>query len=272
MSDITTAEAYQEAAQTAANPESEATEAPTSGTASADTYTVKVNGEELEVTLEELQAGFMRQADYTRKTTDLANQRQELEPYIAVAEAFDQDAETALRAMGRHYGIEIDSAQTAVPASTDAYGYEVEDEAPIAARDPRIDALAGEVEVLRTNQAQSILKEHAEALVKRHPDADPEEVIRHARARGFPNLESAYRDLAFEERDAIYQAQRSKAAAEEEIVSAKRSAGVVTPGTGVAAGSVSEAKAGGPMSFKDALRETMDEMNIKGDDLPGLWG
>ena len=43
------------------------------------TYKVKVDGQEVEVTLEELQSGYSRQQDYTRKTQELSVQRQTLE-------------------------------------------------------------------------------------------------------------------------------------------------------------------------------------------------
>ena len=42
-------------------------------------YTVKVNGEEIEVTLEELRRGYSRDADYRRKTQALAEQRKAVE-------------------------------------------------------------------------------------------------------------------------------------------------------------------------------------------------
>ena len=42
-------------------------------------YTIKQNGVEVEVTLEELRNGYSRQQDYTRKTQELANQRKEIE-------------------------------------------------------------------------------------------------------------------------------------------------------------------------------------------------
>lgn len=42
-------------------------------------YTIKVDGEEQEVTLEELQNGYSRQRDYTRKTQELADQRKAIE-------------------------------------------------------------------------------------------------------------------------------------------------------------------------------------------------
>ncbi len=42
-------------------------------------FTVKINGEDKDVTLEELAAGYSRQSDYTKKTTEVANQRKEVE-------------------------------------------------------------------------------------------------------------------------------------------------------------------------------------------------
>jgi len=41
-------------------------------------YTVKVNGEEVEVTLEELQSGFMMHKDYTSKTQEIAAVRKQI--------------------------------------------------------------------------------------------------------------------------------------------------------------------------------------------------
>ena len=42
-------------------------------------YKVKIDGEEVEVTLEELQSGYSRQQDYTRKTQELSQQRKFIE-------------------------------------------------------------------------------------------------------------------------------------------------------------------------------------------------
>lgn len=44
-----------------------------------DRYTVKVNGEEIEVTLDELLNGYSRQSDYTRKSQELADRRKAVE-------------------------------------------------------------------------------------------------------------------------------------------------------------------------------------------------
>lgn len=47
-------------------------------TAESQKYKVKVDGDEVEVTLEELKSSYMRDADYRRKTMDLAKQRDDL--------------------------------------------------------------------------------------------------------------------------------------------------------------------------------------------------
>ena len=50
----------------------------TEATPTGDTYLVKIDGEEHRVSLEELQNGYQRQADYTRKTQELASERERL--------------------------------------------------------------------------------------------------------------------------------------------------------------------------------------------------
>jgi len=44
-----------------------------------DLYTVKVNGEEIQVTLDELLSGYSRQSDYTRKSQEIAERRKAIE-------------------------------------------------------------------------------------------------------------------------------------------------------------------------------------------------
>tara|TARA_R100001443_G_scaffold22280_2_gene34498 strand:+ start:767 stop:1813 length:1047 start_codon:yes stop_codon:yes gene_type:complete len=71
------------------------------------TYTVKVDGKDVEVTLDELRSGYSRQADYTRKSQVLAEQRQkadeelaatqqERQRYISQLEQFTDEADKKL--------------------------------------------------------------------------------------------------------------------------------------------------------------------------------
>jgi len=63
-------------AQEAPQAEPEAQEAPE---ADEQTVTVKIDGKDVEVKLSELKNGYQRQADYTRKTTEVAEQRRAAE-------------------------------------------------------------------------------------------------------------------------------------------------------------------------------------------------
>ena len=54
-------------------------------------YTIKVDGEEYDVNLEELKAGYQRQSDYTRKSQALAEGRKENEAIQAERQALEQE-------------------------------------------------------------------------------------------------------------------------------------------------------------------------------------
>jgi mRNA-degrading endonuclease YafQ of YafQ-DinJ toxin-antitoxin module len=82
-------------AEEAAEPEEDATEATETDEETAEaepeeqedtaepTFKVKVNGEEVEVPLSELQKGYSREADYTKKTMALAEERTKLQSQFA---------------------------------------------------------------------------------------------------------------------------------------------------------------------------------------------
>lgn len=54
-------------------------------------YTIKVDGEEFEVGIEELKNGYQRQADYTRKSQALAEQRKETETIQSERQRLEQE-------------------------------------------------------------------------------------------------------------------------------------------------------------------------------------
>ena len=58
-------------------------------------YTVKVNGEEIEATLEELKLGYMREKDYRQKTQKVSEKNKDLEAKISALDEKIEDA-TAL--------------------------------------------------------------------------------------------------------------------------------------------------------------------------------
>tara|TARA_R100000353_G_C6501886_1_gene194393 strand:+ start:590 stop:1633 length:1044 start_codon:yes stop_codon:yes gene_type:complete len=74
------------------------------GTLEPQTYTVKVDGKDVEVSLEELMNGYSRQADYTRKSQVLAEQRQKAQEEL---EATQQERQRYLSQL-EQYNVQAD--------------------------------------------------------------------------------------------------------------------------------------------------------------------
>ena len=67
--------------------ESEESEEEEEGEEEPDVYIVKVDGADIEVSLDELVSGYSRQSDYTKKTQELSEQRKQLDAYAQQAHA-----------------------------------------------------------------------------------------------------------------------------------------------------------------------------------------
>ncbi len=63
----------------------------------AETFNIKVNGQEVPVTLDELKAGYSRQSDYTQKTMQIAEERKALEADRQNLQAMINDYQNALQ-------------------------------------------------------------------------------------------------------------------------------------------------------------------------------
>ena len=57
-------------------------------------YRVKVDGEEFEVSLDEIRDGYQRQSDYTRKSQSLAEQRKSYEANLQAVQSERQQAKS----------------------------------------------------------------------------------------------------------------------------------------------------------------------------------
>ena len=83
-------------------PEPETLEADAGDTEDQDaeevpTYTVKVNGEEMEVSIDDLRSGYMMETDYRKKTAELSEQRKAIEAKEAEIDAKLADADIVLQ-------------------------------------------------------------------------------------------------------------------------------------------------------------------------------
>lgn len=135
----------------------------------SETFTVRANGKDIQVTREELLKGYSREADYRQKTMDLSATRQAVE-----AENQRIAAERA------HYAQQLDTVASILQAqlppppdpaklNTDPFGY-VQDK---------------ESYELRVNQLRSVLAErqNAEAANQQHFQQVQQQSLAHARDR-----------------------------------------------------------------------------------------
>ena len=76
-------------------------------TETTQAYTVKVDGEEFEVTLDELRDGYQRQADYTRKSQSLAEQRKAYEANLQAVQNERQQYAQVLEQMSQNQNYEL---------------------------------------------------------------------------------------------------------------------------------------------------------------------
>ena len=171
---------------------------------------VQVNGEEVRVLLKEALSGYQRQADYTRKTQELGEQRRQVQFGAALQEALQNDPKGTLELLKQHYGLD----QTALTPEEE----ELQD--PV------------ERQYRQLEQRVQAFERTVASLQSKYEDFDANEVVNRALALGSTDLEAVYKQISFdkvyEDAKAIRQI-RSKAAEEQtRITGAKRQAGVVS--------------------------------------------
>ncbi len=191
----------------------------------ADHYvTVKVDGEDVRVPLSEAIAGYSRQADYTRKTQELAAQRQDLQWAQAIRQALDNDPTATIDLLADHYGVSRREAQRMVDQDDLLSGF-VDDD-PINQRLREIDQ---RVSAFEKAQAQQRLDDEIGRLQKTYgEDFNPQEVVAAAVAQGTTNLEAVFKQIAFDRVTARQKAESEKTAKK---VEEKRQASVVSGAT-----------------------------------------
>lgn len=190
----------------------------------ADRYVkVKVDGEELDIPVKEALSGYQRQADYTRKTQELAAQRESLQFAQTIAQALESDPAGTLDLLSRHYGAGQPANQ--IPA-------EPEFADPL---ERQVWELNQKVQSFEQAQAQVALEKEINRLSSQYQDFNAAEVIQHALRLGSDNLEAVYKQIAFDrlaQEVATYRkANEVVSQREQGVVDAKRNAAFVAGGS-----------------------------------------
>jgi hypothetical protein len=193
---------------------------------------VKLNvaGEEIDVPLKEALAGYQRQADYTRKTQELSEQRKQVQFGSALQEALQNDPKSTLELLKQHYGLEEQQSS--------------EDELLLDPVEKQYRQLESRMKAFEQEKAMRDLEKTVESLSRKYGDAfDADEVIAKALATGNSNLEAVYKQTAFdrifEQNVTANQVKAKKAEDEKLIVQAKRDATVVSKGASAKSADVS---------------------------------
>lgn len=188
---------------------------------------VKLDGEELQVPLSEAIAGYQRQADYTRKTQELAQQREALQFASTLQAALENDPAGTLELLSRHYGISKAQAAEMVSDMGDSY----EDVDPVERKMRELDQRIAQFEEY---QSQQEIEREIGRLKSKYQDFDTNEVVNAALKANTTDLEAVYKQIAFDkfmkQRELEAAASQHQQLKESKIVEAKREAAVVEGG------------------------------------------
>ena len=158
-------------------------------TSGQGTHTVKIDGETHLVSLEELQNGYQRQADYTRKTQELSRERERLAQGEAIVQALEADPRGAITALGDAFGVSTGNQSPQVEE-------DFEDLDPEEVRLRRIETSIETQE--RAARQQNLQKDLQKLRNKYGTDINESELYAHALRNNIGNLEAAYTHMTYE--------------------------------------------------------------------------
>ena len=214
-----------------------------------ESYTVKVDGEESEVTLEELQDGYQRQADYTRKTQELADERKRLQQAEAIVSSLENNPEETLKALGEAFGVAQPVRQAApVQESYDSWEGEAHPEDATAKRLAELEARLEQQDRLARKQQ---VEKQVEGLKEQYGEFDSDELFQHALRHKIGNLEAALTHMRFGE----VSEKATKLEKEQERTEAKRDASFVESSGSTAAKSVKSQTSNPPQTIREAFAQ-----------------
>lgn len=234
-----------------------------------DSYYVKVkaNDEEREVPLSEALRGYSATADYTRKTQELARQREEAAYGMRLQQALESNPGLTLQILAQNYGLNVNQAQPE-PVEEPEFG------------DP-LERQLYEERQARERLEQRFQEREADAQLERAinglrsrfnlSDDDVREVVTTAynNGLGIETLPLVYQSIAFERIHAKVQAaeaQRQQTAAEQQRrqAAAQQANQLVSSGMGVGpTGITQQVEPRGNMSLREAIEAAFDAAGVE---------
>jgi hypothetical protein len=197
---------------------------------------IKLDGEDLEVPLSEALAGYQRQADYTRKTQELAQQKEQFQFATALQSALDNDPAATIDLLSKHYGI---SRQTVSDMIADGEDFDSLD--PTEQRYRELDKRVASFEDYQTKQE---IEREVQRLKSKYEDFNINEVVTTALRLNSTDLEGTYKQIAFDKMMAKAELERQAREVQQQkensLLESKRQASVVSGGSSATANTTSE--------------------------------
>lgn len=190
---------------------------------------VKVDGTDVDVPFSEAIQGYQRQADYTRKTQELASQREQLGYAQTLQQALESNPQETIELLTRHYGVAT-ANQMVADAQNEPQVPEFDD--PLEKRIWETEQRIQQYEQERANQQ---LQSEISRLQSTYEDFNAQEVVRIALQKNTTDLEGTYKQIAFDRLVNQVRAQQEApqilAQQEQAVTDAKRDAGFVEGGS-----------------------------------------
>jgi hypothetical protein len=209
---------------------------------------LQVDGEEVSVPVKEALAGYQRQADYTRKTQELSEQRKQVQFAATLAESLQNDPAGTLQALQQHYGV---GTVAAIP----------EEEEWLDPAEKQLRQLEQRIAAFEQSKAMDELTRTIDSLQSKYgDDFNADEVVAKALTTGSTDLEAVFKQITFDKVYSKASEAEKKLAQEQSRVEAKRSASVVSGGS-ANKNSVAP-KAAKPTSVFEAFEQAKKTLNI----------
>jgi hypothetical protein len=206
---------------------------------------LQVDGEEVVVPVKEALAGYQRQADYTRKTQELSEQRKQVQYASALQEALQSDPAATLQLLNQQYGVATQPQEEEWLDPAEQQLRQLEQRIAAFEQSKAMDELTRTIDTLQSKYGE---------------DFDADEVVAKALATGSTDLESVFKQITF---DKVYSkaSEATKKLSEEQArVQSKRSAAIVSGGT--AAKSPVTTQTAQPKSVFEAFENAKRALNL----------
>jgi hypothetical protein len=205
---------------------------------------LQVDGEEVSIPVKEALAGYQRQADYTRKTQELSEQRKQVQYASALAEALQNDPAATLQLLQQQYGVATQPQEDEWMDPAEKQMQQLEQRIQAFEQSKAMDELAKTIDSLQSKYGD---------------DFNADEIVAKALATGSTDLEAVFKQITFDKVYSKASEAEKKLAQEQSRVEAKRSASVVSGGS--ANKNSAAPKAAKPTSVFEAFEQAKKTLN-----------